>query len=1195
MQIPCVLWPSTYIQQEIECLAVSPDGHALACVCSSGQVYIWQCIYQLGSRGIRLDPTAVALCGWLGSARVLGLAFCRAEPRTVQVAGLSSELLLMCVLPAGLLRLLDPADGRCVGTVPARPCSQPMAVVASVLRDGRHVVLAGHGCKPVIVDIWQACVVAGVAVPGDAQLVRLAAPLGPLASQPSIQQPSENVHASRAVDVGGAGALRGRSQGAMPLQFAATSSETVHVWCWRGPGQAESPMASERVEPSFTFKFARGRGGRATGLPVALALEAGVLVLGTTERLLLWKLREDGAGPHIQVHREESGLALADLAGAQLVQLRDGAATASSATSSATELHEVAVASRLPRLRRTRSWSPTRQEVCANRAPRTSAAEEVRPPRRMLLVAWTLQGEVLCAPVGESLDEVSTRTLLVEPWGSLPKASLGNTCALWWSCGEHVVGAVRSSGDTLCVRTTSLIADETPGSSIPCPSKLWTRAASLEDAWRPGLSSVQVACATLIEVRRCTWAVLGLTTSRFAVSVWAVQLSSDNPTGIEDATPLQLPLPAGCAKATCLASMGPRFLALGDISGLLCWWHAADWRLAGSLPATHRVPIVHLARVWSPLSGSNASGGASAGAPDERLAPEASLLAVLDDLGRCRLADLEAGEVLCVVQSQSGPRLWFDEPLRMTYDRIGRYLCAATPSYACVWDSGSGCFEGSVRFSSSSDADEDAPTSGRRHSPDSRDSNQPHDATSTPGFRCSALRRPDFGIGAVPWQASASPGSEALPPDRRLGDLTFDGPLWRLPLFLLSPAQLVSRLGSGERAQKPDAFVAESPVMAEQVAQAQMAPPEAMAKAAAAVPSPGPGAGQLPLETVVPAEAATVQPMAEASRPASEPLPANLLAPAVPPLANCRKLAAGLASLGLQLPGSPFIVGVVGIDDSLSLPLPPRSADGDMPVCTASASRALLEAALPVCSSSPHIVLSLIIRTLLQSDTLAAPQVLQRWALPALRQVLREAPLEPLLRALRAWTQALLSANSTAGPFSDGALHHCTFGSGPSLRDAAMVLLALVAHLEPWLFDRICPSTMTSLITEALCQRMFTRPSGSQLQSISCEAFALAFPRWRQHLARALPRRQGAAPRGAAAVASAMSPEPRPTHNSPERRGGAELNDRRSPSPDAGPASPPRPRGPDEDLEWFTVQVLALYQEPRVAPSCLSVMMQAQP
>lgn len=1241
-----------YIQQEIECTAVSPDGRIVACVCSSGQVYMWRCANDACSYGVQLHPSAVALCGWLGATRVLGLAFCRAEPQTVEVAGLSSEHLLLCVLPGGLLRLLDTADGRCVGTVPARACSHPLGVVVCVLQDGRHAVIAGGGVNPVIVDLWQARTAAAVAVPENAQLLRLAAPRGLSASSAFAQQPSGQHHGAENVN-NSRRAPGDRSRGAAPLYFAATSAESVFVWCWHGPGQTELPNAGSEAAATFTFKFARGRGGRAAGPAVALALEAGVLILGTVDRLLLWKLREDGAGHAIQVHREEDGLTLADLAGAQLVQVPNVSTSQgppgmpSTKRSTTARLREVAVASNRPRDRRPRSWSPTRSGASNSGTSLAPSAQPVKaqPSLRMLLVAWTAQGEVLCSPVGESLDEISTRTLLVEPWGSLPEASFGKACVDWWSCGDDLVGMVRSSSaDALCVRATSMLADVNPETVVPLPTKPWTRLASLEELWQPCLSStgVQVACATMIEVRRSTWVVLGLISTASVTSVCAVQLSSDAPGGAEDTSPVQLPLPEDSGEPICLTSVGLRFLALGDAHGLLCWWNSADWRLAGSLPPTYRVPVVHLARVWSPAPGhsggiGNPGSPAAAQGPDDGLAPEAALLAVLDELGRCRLVDLEAGEVLCEVQSQSGPRLWLDEPLRVTYDRVGRYLFAATPSYACVWDSGSGCFEGSIRIPSPLEPGDDAPASGRRQL-EGRDAGHQHEsaagagsgtavaagsavgnaAASTPGFRCSTLRCPGFGIDAVPWQASASVGSEAASADRRLGDVPLDGPLWRLPLLLYSPSQLVSRLGPADRNQRPEPTPADAQVVETSLAEAtpgQVAPPEVAPKAAAVITPPVQGAvessvtsaAQVPVDPIASPEAIAVQRTAEVVQPSPEPSANNALAPAVPAISNSCKLAASLASIGLRLPSSPFVVGVIGIDDSISIPLPRRlgpslrtaparaelwPSDEQEPACMATASRALLEASLPGCSSSPHVVLALIIRTLLQSDPQAAPQVLQRWALPALRQVLREAPLESLLRALGAWTRTLHTANSNTGALGEGALQLCTFGSRSSLRDAAAVLMALVAHLEPWLFDRLCPSATSTLLTEVLCQRMFTRSSRSQLQSISCEVVALAFPRWRQHLARALPRRPGAG----RAAAPAVSPEPRRPTTTLEPQPGHRPSMERSNSPEASDvgatAARPNARGPDEDLEFFTVQVLALYQEPRVAPSCLSVMMQ---
>ncbi|CAE8735259.1 unnamed protein product, partial [Polarella glacialis] len=76
--------------------------------------------------------------------------------------------------------------------------------------------------------------------------------------------------------------------------------------------------------------------------------------------------------------------------------------------------------------------------------------------------------------------------------------------------------------------------------------------------------------------------------------------------------------------------------------------------------------------------------------------------------------------------------------------------------------------------------------------------------------------------------------------------------------------------------------------------------------------------------------------------------------------------------------------------------------------------------------------------------------------------------------------------------------------------------------------------------------------------------FAISFGLWRRHLASALPRRQPQGATSAAAVAA--------TGNKPQ-----DLN---------------APAAVDEELERLAVQVLAVYQDPQVAQSCLTVLVQ---
>lgn len=286
-------------------------------------------------------------------------------------------------------------------------------------------------------------------------------------------------------------------------------------------------------------------------------------------------------------------------------------------------------------------------------------------------------------------------------------------------------------------------------------------------------------------------------------------------------------------------------------------------------------------------------------------------------------------------------------------------------------------------------------------------------------------------------------------------------------------------------------------------------------------------------------------------------------------------------------------------------------------VSMSSVSRSLLQGDLPDFHDSPHVGLAVVMRLLLHSEVAVAPQVLQRWVLPTLRTVLSEAGISQLMRILDAWAHVLNKdpraslgsapsasqrsgaaggnlndrrSNDTASSGADVVLRHCAFGSAALLKDAATVLLALVAHLELRLFERSCPQQTAALVTEALCLRMFTRIGGMQLQSISCEAFALAFPIWRPHVSSSLPKRPGAAP-GAPRSGNQLSLPAKTGSSGTDGQGEASRSP--SPQPDQQPQQASQQLGaPDEDLARLTIQVLALYQEPRVSPSCLAVMMQ---
>ncbi|CAE7827597.1 unnamed protein product, partial [Symbiodinium sp. CCMP2592] len=100
---------------DIRHLAINAAGTYVAASCNSGQVYIWRVSRSLRRGEICLDPFALSVPGWLGPLPALALAFGDATG-VEEVLGVSGSDILLCFL-SGELRLLDPGDGRCAGTV----------------------------------------------------------------------------------------------------------------------------------------------------------------------------------------------------------------------------------------------------------------------------------------------------------------------------------------------------------------------------------------------------------------------------------------------------------------------------------------------------------------------------------------------------------------------------------------------------------------------------------------------------------------------------------------------------------------------------------------------------------------------------------------------------------------------------------------------------------------------------------------------------------------------------------------------------------------------------------------------------------------------------------------------------------------------------------------------------------------------
>lgn len=1143
LHVPCLFWPTTYLPQEIEHVGVSPDGTIAVAACSSGQVYIWRCgadeIAQHGD-GVHLDPLAFAVCGWQGPTKLAGIDFCRAGPYAAS-SGLKSAALVVCILEDWRLRLLDPADGRCVAVVPPRLSSDPASVVARVLQDGRHVALAGDGTsEPVLVDLWTGRQVAALSVQGDV-LQQLASPL----------------------ESTGDGHKEADGHQADDVYLAAQGSKRVFVWRWRRPSEptaaedaARRPglegvgKAADRAEPCASQAVMRSY-ARGDGRSIALCFERSVLLLALPDRCFVWIVGDSGMQPLCQVQLPSSGVwggETAEFAGAQLLHLCTRGPGSGEGTAVSHRPREAA-------RKRSSSWAPGSAGLLM---PNHHAQSEAK----LMMVAWTTEGKVLCSELPD-LGDPKDDDISLRPWGSLP-APLGPRDVVWRCCESLLIGvSLGPSADVLYLRAAARL-EARPA---------WRRAADIGELWRAsvkGPKSRTVLCSAVVEVERCAMLVLAMAESNEIQTV---------PLGV-DAPVRRLAVPDEFRDATCIQALGPHFVVASDSRGLVAWWSLPDWRLAGSAAPPSRVPVVCFARVWSPRGGEHV------------LFPEHALVAALDELGKGRLINLEAGEVLCIFQSQRGPELWYDEPLRVVYDRTSRYVCISTPTYACAWDAGSGAFDGGVQVPLQDDTLERFGPLGRCENAKlaSTSSLIPNAAVCTPGLRCPILRSPGIADGSdsVVWQPSSWASSEVAP--WSCGDLPLDGPLWRLPVIVFSPANFFAR-SVGAR------------------------PPEG---------SPPSNAGSKDVTPLV----------LDTTDSATIPWPVGDTASG---------LMARLVGLGLYLQHPPFAIGVLGVDGSPSFLLPrphvkgvrsapasPRGFAGCRPIperrehhhsrgwssveasvellellaasCGGKSPAIFLKERSLACCSCPQVGFTLIARFLMLASS---PQMIQRCALPALRQLVAEAPVSMLRDVVRNWLQVLRSdaRDSPSFPPADGSLRFCTFGSVTVFREASGLLLGLTAvalrDTQPKLFDVLLPGPAVALIAEVVCHRMFSR-TDSGLQIMCCEVFALGFPLWRRYLAVALPRRRGStAPSSVAAAASAAATGtaratavPAVVAGAGPPASAASGTSRPVGAASAGAGAEKVAQPLDPDLELFTAQVFGLYQEPHLASSCMSLMMQ---
>lgn len=1121
----------------------------MAAACTSGQVYIFHCHLDTSSQAVRLDPAALALSGWLGSERVLDLDFCNVDSGT-EIAGLSSSLLLVCLLARGSLRLLDCADGRCVGSVAAAAVAVPAgdqkdsgsASAFRVLKNGRHAVLLGYHNGPQVIDLWSSsATVASLEMPGDAPLLRLAVPSQ---AWPKRICPSWAAAGGRRLACGiGGGSMRA----AEALQdVAAHSADRLFLWRFQASSAQRDGRRAEPQAPIFTSKLERDE------VPVALALQDDLLLLAMHSRLDAWSISEAGTALELRV----------DWAGVGGALIPSG-------------LIGVAL---LPPMSPSRSlmW-PHHGSVSfdAARAPRGRSPEIARKhwadeQHCQILVAWTKGGFMSIGAPNKDKSIIFMRQMSSQP--TIPL--MGPGCI--WRCSGRVCCAFPGpGGDALHVCT---------GEST------WIRAVNMQDLWRcsQNATAPSVVCTAALEQQGRTWFAVGLSGGQRGASVFVLAGVGADGSAPE---PIRLPLPNDFGEPVCLTALGPKFLVSAGSTGLVCWW-TLDWAIAGSVQPQYLAPVLLLARVWSP----NPSTGS--------LVLESMLIAALDELGKCRLIDVEAGQVVCSFQSQSGSALWLDEPLRVTYDKLSRFVCVATPSRAFTWDASSGAFEGSIPVAA---ARESASESSSRR--DGQEANAPRvTSSSSAGFRCPTLRNPSFGVDAVSWQSLLVTGDQAPSACAfSSGNVILDGPLWQLPVILVSPAALIAR-----------PIAVQSPARADADSGRRAGPQQDKAKSIGdqqAVTSQPPEGS-----TISTQEAGTLWPTGRSG---------HVLA------AQFRAVGERSVDWRSEVP---FSVGTIGVDDSLSFPLPrrrgavrrsappglrrhrsrrealDRSSSGDF-AGLAEVSEELLRSLegggrhlelrlqRPLCKGCLQVTLTFMVRVLLAAD--AAQQAVQRGALPIMRRLLAEAPQEAMLGTLCAWAQALQGRGGIADMGAGGfASRVCGLISFAAIRDAATVLLALVACVQPGLLDCCAahlrpaecpgPPPLVALVAEGLQQRALRREGGLRLQGIACELLSVGFAVWRPHLSAAatLASASGAFPGGGARPRAAPAPggsaAAPPAPSAP-----------RAPAVAPGGGAAPREASPevvggpdDQDLDWLAGQILALYQEPRLSQSSLALLMQ---
>eukprot|EP00435_Cladocopium_sp_Y103_P056268 s1198_g18.t6 len=836
----CVLLPAPSERQEIRCVACSSNCRFLALACHSGQVYLFHC-----DKG-QLKPLALSIAGWLGPDEVHALGFCKAPSGLKATAGCEDLLVLL----ASRLRLLDVKDGSCIATLP----SQAEARLMVVLEDGRHAVLGGDQLW--LIDLWssQQRSLGGrcerLAAPSAAfsgQGLRFAAQdrelklwlADSVASSKGPTTPSYIYNfSSRGPIQSSAVALAFEDdlvvlvlQDRLLFWTLGQSVEFGPVQISRAYGEPLGNLAGGTLvrSASTTSSLMHRDSTRMCSCPELSSLDAG----GSEPRLLLWST--SGQVLQCLVQTEEvvvlGHLPMALLAGSGLFGV---AIWQCLSVQSWLIVHEAsyflaAWAHLACALSDPGAVPRGAAEVLAPEPPEDENSTAIRwckhcqlakPPRAhhcstcqrcirkmdhhcmwmnncigannqkhfLLFLTYTslhCLGVVPMTLGQQSLDIAESKQTMTTTGFGIERTAQSLWClfALHPPPGEeNPLYAAVSLGSILSLllagclgRYSMQLLNE---QSLADSSMIGAAAICLDFcvsetlcAWRLDGRFYAVvaqggALHLCVDSDLCTWrrcielgalwpsVVAAQRGSRLTLSavvpgangpLWLMSFAGPEvlalplllDSGKEVPQEARLALPEGFGTASCALGLSS-MIAVGSSRGTLAWWSTSDWKLLGSSSPAHAAGVLHLARVWIRPS------------TDDSLVPEASLLAALDEMGKCRLVDLSKGEALCTIQAQMRD-LWIDQPLRFIYDPVGGWISAMNPQKVWTWDITSGVFAHSRKL---------------------------------PGTE----ERKSSSLDSVCWQAAEGSASTW-----QLGEVMLDGPLWKLPVLLCAPQELLRR------------------------------------------------------------------------------------------------------------------------------------------------------------------------------------------------------------------------------------------------------------------------------------------------------------------------------------------------------------------------------------------------------------------